>query len=128
MGNGIPKRAIRKESYKYFDEYGVEQVKNIYNDDKLHYLKYIQKNLLEEFPENLVLSGKTSKKIERVFFDLWEKKTPNASIQNICQELGDKYSDKSISEVMRIFAKEYPQYKQKARTVYSVLKYIIKEE
>ena len=98
-----------------------------HNDDKFHYLKYIQKNLLEEFPENLVLSGKTSKKIERVFFDLWEKKTPNTSIQNICQELGDKYSDKSISEVMRIFAKEYPQYKQKSRTVYSVLKYIIKE-
>lgn len=128
LGNGIPKHAIRKESYKYFDEYGVEQVKKIYNDDKFHYLKYIQKNLLEEFPENLVLSGKTSKKIERVFFDLWEKKTPDTSIQNICQELGDKYSDKSISEVMRIFSKEYPQYKQKSRTVYSVLKYIIKEE
>ena len=127
LGNGIPKYAIRKECYKYFDEYGLDQIKVLYNQDKLHYLKFIQRNLLEEFPENLVMSGKTAKKIDIVFFDLWEKRTSDVSIQNVCQELGDKYSDMKISEVMRIFAREYPQYKKQSRTVYSILKYIIKE-
>lgn len=127
LGNGIPHYFIRKEVYKYFDEHGILEIKELYNKDKLHYLRFIQKNLLEEFPENLVMSKKTSKKIERIFFDVWEKRTPDMSIQNICQLLGDKYGDKPISEVMRIFAKDYPQYKKKSRTVYSVLKYIIKE-
>lgn len=128
LGNGIPSYAIRKEAYKYFDEYGVFKVKEIYNQDKLHFLKFIQNNLLEEFPEEFVFSSKTNKKINNVFFDVWESKTPDLTIQKVCQELATKYSDKKISDVMRIFAKEYPSLKKKSRTVYSVLTYIMKEE
>lgn len=123
LGNGIPSHAIRKEVYKYFDEYGITEVKEIYNRDKFHFILFVQNNLLEEFPEDYVQSTKTVKKINNIFFDIWEQKTPSLTIQNVCQELTEKYPDKNLSETMKIFAKEYPSLKNKSRMVYSVLSY-----
>lgn len=128
LGNGIPRWAIRKETYKYFDEHGVLEVKEIYNKDSLDYLKFIKKNLLEEFPEDMVNSTKTEKKITNVFFDIWEAKTPDLTIQKIAQELADKYSDKSKAEIMKLFAQEYPSFKNKSRQVYGILVHLIKED
>lgn len=125
LGNGIPRYAIRKEVYKYFDEYGAIEVKNIYEKDKLHYLQFVKEKLLEEFPENLVNSSKTSKKISNVFFDIWESKTPSLTVQNVAQELASKYSGQQISDVMKTFAKEYPSLKNRAGEIYSVLKHLL---
>lgn len=124
-GNGIPRFAIRKEVYKYFDEYGVIEVKNIYEKNKLDYLNFVKKNLLEEFPKDLVCSSKTDKKISNVFFDVWESKTPSLTIQNVAQDLAFKYPDSQISDIMKIFAKEYPSMKNRAREIYSVLKHLL---
>ena len=96
LGNGIPGYVIRKEVYKYFDEYGIIKVKEIYNKDKLHFLKFIQRNLIEEFPEDLVLSGKTTKKITKIFFNVWESRTPDLTVQKICQELADRYPNEKL--------------------------------
>lgn len=128
LGNGIPKHAIRKEIYKYFDEYGVTKVKEIYNEDKFHFLEFVTKNLLEEFPEDLVQKNKTKKSITNLFYSIWELKTPSLSVQNAVDELMDKYSDKSIEEVMRLFAKEHPQLKNKAGDVYLILSHLLREE
>lgn len=128
LGNGIPRYAIRKEVYKYFDEYGVVKVTEIYNNDKLHFMKFVKKNLLEEFPIKIVDSAKTSKKINNIFFEIWENKTPDLNVQKIAQELAEKYSDKPKSEIMKIFATEYPSFKKKSRQVYSILNYLVKED
>ena len=126
MGNGIPSYAIRKEVYKYFDEYGIIKIKNIYNEDKHHFLRFVQKQLLEEFDKKYVTNSKTVKKITNIFFTVWEKNTPDLNIQEICQELAEKYSDKDISDIMRIFSKEYPSMKNKSKTVYSILKHLVR--
>lgn len=127
LGNGIPNFAIRKETYKYFDEYGIFDVQKLYEEDKLHFVKFIQKNLEEEFPYEYVHSTKTVKKINNIFFTAWEEKTPSITIQNTCQELAEKYPDKSISEIMQIFGKEHPSLKNKSRTVFSILQHLINE-
>lgn len=127
LGNGIPQFAIRKEVYKYFDEYGPIKVKEIYNEDKLHFVKFVQENLKEEFPEEFVEKPKTVKKINNVFFSVWEAKMPSLNIHQIAENLATQYSDKDISEVMRIFAREYPAFKNKSRQIYSILTYLIKD-
>lgn len=123
LQNGIPRRFILKEVRKYFDEYG-SQVKSLYSEDKNHYLNYVTENLLEEFSESEVITKKTKRKIERVFFDVWEMMTPPQGLQDMCQKLIDEYPDLSTSELMRKFAEEHPEKKSKARLVYSVVKSI----
>lgn len=118
--NGIPRKFILKEVRKYFDEYG-SNIKEIYMEDKNHYKEYINQNLLEEFSKDAVDNRKTQNRIKDVFFDIWDMKVPNESIQKICQELVDKYPDLSVSELMRKFAVDYPNKKRHARIVYSVL-------
>lgn len=120
MENGIPRKFILKEVRKYFDEYG-SQVKDIYLEDENHFREFVNRNLLEEFSEEFVSNRKTQNKIENIFFDVWDMKTPSQNIQNICQELIDKYPDQSVSEMMRHFAVDYPNQKRHARIVYSIL-------
>lgn len=126
LGNGIPSFAIRKEVFKYFDEYGVVKVKEIYNIDQLHFLQFVVDNLKEEFPEDIVESKKTEKKINNIFFDIWENKTPDLTIQKIAQNLADEYPKEEIGNIMRIFAKEYPEFKNKSGQIYSVLTHLVK--
>lgn len=125
--DGIPVRSIKKECYKYFDEYGSE-VKEIYNTDPKHHTEYLKRMLKEEYNEELV--NRSKNKIERVFMQVWESKEVPESIHNICQELYDEYHEEGISHCMRMFAEEYPMKKKKdARLVYSVLeKLFLKNE
>lgn len=118
--NGIPRRFIVKEMRKYFDEYR-DQINALYQEDENCYLEYIRSNLLEEFDEKYVMSKSTRKKIKSVFFDVWESLTPPAGIQEIARELIDKYPNDSVSDIMRHFAIDYPQMKNKAKMVYSVV-------
>ncbi len=118
--NKIPRRAILKEVRKYWDEYG-SKVESIYQDDKLHCQNYVQKNLLEEFPEELVNKAQTKRKIESVFFNIWESKKPPAGIQEICHKLVDDNPDTELKDLMRIFAKEYPYKRKQANLVYGIM-------
>ena len=114
---GIPKQYILKECLKYFDEYG-SQVKEIYLKDENHHTEYIHNMLLEEFPIEYIKNS--SKKIEKIFMQVWDSRTVPSSIEDICDELIKEYGD-DITHCMRMFAQKYPQKKKQSRMVYSYL-------
>lgn len=118
--NGVPRRAIVKECYKYFDEYG-SIVKDIYDEDDTHYIGYISNQLLEEYPEEIIRQPKVQNKISKVFMEVWDSKTVPESIQNICHKLVDENPDLEVKDLMRLFSQEYPQKKKMASTVYQVI-------
>lgn len=117
--HGIPRSKIVKEVLKYFDEYGSE-IKEIYEKDENHHTEYLHRMLSEEYDEGII--KKSSKKIEKVFMQIWESKTPPISIQKVCNELFDEYGDRDlpIGQLMSIFANKYPQKKKHASVVYNI--------
>lgn len=122
-GNKIPRRTILKEVRKYWDEYG-SQIESIYEKDKTHYMKYVQKNLLEEFSQELVDKSQTKRKIEAVFFNVWESQKLPAGLQDLCHKIIDNNPDAELGDLMRIFSKQYPYKKNQARLVYRVMEKI----
>ena len=117
--NGVPRRFILKEVYKYFDEYG-SKVKEIYLEDKNHYFDYVMKNLSEEFDEAALEQKKTKYRIENVFLDVLESKEPPKGLQELCQSIKEDYPDESVSDLMRIFAQRYPEKKRHASMAFSI--------
>lgn len=124
--NGVPRRFILKEVYKYYDEYGFN-VKEIYNKDKSHYYHYVIKGLSEEFSDEAINHPKTKKRIEDVFFDVMESKEPPQGLQEICQNLIEENPDLNVPELMRVFAEKYPHKKKLSRMTFSILKAIKKD-
>lgn len=116
---GIPRNVIAKEVRKYFDEYG-SQIREFFNQDPKHHTEYLNRMLCEEFSEEMV--KKSSKKIEKVFMQIWDSKQVPVSIHNICEELKNEYGDKGITYCMRMFAERYPMKKNQANTVYNILR------
>ena len=123
--SGIPRSSIRKEVFKYFDEYGAE-VKDIYLEDKNHHTEYLHRQLLEEYPQEYI--NKSKNKIERIFMQVWEAKEVPVSIHNICDKLITENPGKDIKDLMRIFAVEYPMKKKDAHTIYTTLEYKLKKQ
>lgn len=122
--NGIPRKIILKEVHKYFDEYG-SNAKQIYLENENHYRDYINKNLLEEFTLEAVNMKRTQSRITNVFLDVLEAKEPPKGLQQICNDLVEKYPGSEISDLMRLFAQEYPEKKRQARIAYSIFEKII---
>lgn len=122
--NGVPRKFILKEVHKYFDEYG-SRVKDIYLEDENHYREYVNRNLLEEFDTNVVEMKRTQSRIKNVFLDMLEAKEPPKGLQDICNELVEKYPDSDISDLMRLFAQEYPEKKRHASIVYSIFEKLV---
>lgn len=118
---GIPTIEIKKEVRKYWDEYG-SKIEAIYKQDKKHYLNYVKENLAEDFPIDIVESNKTKKRIEKIFFTIWDAKTVPIGIQEIARTLCEENPELSLSEIMNIFSQQYPQKKNQARMVYSICK------
>lgn len=119
--NGIPKTAIRKECYKFIDEYG-SQVKDIYLNNPQMIWDYINHMLLEEYEQLWV--DKSQKKIKDTFCSVMNAKEVPESIQNICQKLINDYPQEDVKGLIRIFAQEYPFMKKEAHTVYNQLSMI----
>lgn len=124
---GIPTIEIKKEVRKYWDEYG-SKIEAIYKQDKKHYLNYVKENLAEDFPIDIVESNKTQKRIEKIFFTIWDAKTVPIGIQEIARTLCEENPELSLSEIMNIFSQQYPQKKNQARMVYSICKKIKGED
>lgn len=124
---GIPTIEIKKEVRKYWDEYG-SKIETIYKQDKKHYLNYVKENLAEDFPIDIVESNKTKKRIEKIFFTIWDAKTVPIGIQEIARTLCEENSELSLPEIMNIFSQQYPQKKNQARMVYSICKKIKGED
>ena len=122
--NGVPKRFVLKEVYKYFDEYG-SKAKEIYREDPQHVVDYVNKNLLEEFSPDAVNMKRTQNRIKNVFLDILEAKEPPKGLQEICNKIIERYPNTEISDLMRIFAQEYPEKKRQATTAYSIFESII---
>lgn len=120
---GIPTIEIKKEVRKYWDEYG-SKIETIYKQDKKHYLNYVKENLAEDFPIDIVESNKTKKRIEKIFFTIWDAKTVPIGIQEIARTLCEENPELSLPEIMNIFSQQYPQKKNQARMVYSICKKI----
>lgn len=118
--NGIPRKFIIKEVYKFFDEYGSD-VKDIYLNNPEKIWDYVNEQLSEEFSKDIIENSKTQKRIEKVFLNIADSREVPESINNIANELVSKYPKESISNLMRIFSQEYPYKKKDARLVYSIL-------
>ena len=117
---GISRKFIMKEVNKYFDEYG-SQVKEIYQQNSYHYLNYVKERLSEEFSEPVVDNPKTIKRIEKCFLDMLEVKTPPVGLQQICDDLINKYPDYATKDLMRVFAQEYPEKKKYNSMAYQII-------
>ena len=122
--NGIPRKFILKEVRKYFDEYG-SKAKEIYKDNPDHVIEYVNRNLLEEFDVVAVEMKRTQKRILNVFLDILDAKEPPKGLQEVCHKIVEEYPNSEISDLMRIFAQEYPEKKRHASMAYSIFESII---
>lgn len=122
--NGVPRKFILKEVQKYFDEYG-SNAKEIYQNDENHVINYVNKNLLEEFDPVAVEMKRTQSRIKNIFLDMLEAKEPPKGLQDICNSLVEEYPGYEISDLMRVFAQNYPEKKRHATMVYSILEKIV---
>lgn len=122
--DSVPRRFVLKEVYKYFDEFGFK-VREIYESDETHYMKYVKWQLREEFSYEQIEDPRTTRRIKNVFMDVWDSKIPPKSLQNISEELVRENPDKSILELMKIFATTYPSKKRQSRHVYNILSKIL---
>ena len=116
---GIPKSEIKKEIYKLYDEY---DVKKLYvNNPNLIY-EMIINGLSEEYSIETI--NENLKVIEKTFLQVAKNREVPNSINNIAHELIEKYPNENITDLMRIFAKEYPFYKSESNLLFGVLKAI----
>jgi len=123
--DSVPRRFIVKEIKKYFDEYGT-QIREIYQTDETHYVKYVKQQLKEEFTYEQIEDPRTRRRIKKIFMEVWDSKMPPKSLQNICEELYYENPDLSIQELLKIFAKTYPSKKKDSRHAYQILSAIMK--
>ncbi len=118
--DSVPRRFILKEVQKYFDEYG-SQVRELYETDDTHYVKYVKYHLKEEFTYEQIEDPRTRRRIKNVFMEVWDSKIPPKSLQNISDELIRENPDVSIQDLLKIFAKTYPSKKKDSSIVYQIL-------
>jgi hypothetical protein len=123
--DSVPRRFVLKEVQKYFDEYG-SKVREIYEEDETHYIKYVNHQLKEEFTYEQIQDPRTRRRIKKVFMEVWDSKVPPKSLQNICEELVHENPEASVPELMKIFAKTYPSKKKDSRFAYNILTSIMK--
>lgn len=123
--DSVPRRFVLKEVQKYFDEYG-SQVREIYEEDETHYIKYVKHQLREEFTYEQIEDPRTRRRIKKIFMEVWDSKVPPKSLQNICEELVRENPDASIQDLLKIFAKTYPSKKKDSRFAYQILSSILK--
>ena len=60
--------------------------------------------------------------------DVWDTKIHPQNLQNICEDLIRENPDAGPTDLMKIFAKEYPSKKRYSRHVYNILSSIKKKE
>ena len=123
--DSVPRRFVLKEVQKYFDEFG-SKVRDIYEADETHYVKYVKQQLYEEFSYEQIEDPRTTRRIKNVFMDVWDSTVPPKSLQNISEELIRQNPNKDISELMKIFAKTYPSKKRQSRHVFNILSTLLK--
>ena len=123
--DSVPRRFILKEIQKYFDEYGT-QVREIYEIDETHYIKYVNHQLKEEFSYEQIEDPRTRRRIKKIFMEVWDSKIPPKSLQNICEEIYYENPDSSIQELLKIFAKKYPSKKKDSSHAYRILSVMMK--
>lgn len=119
---GIPKSEIKKEIYKLYDEY---DVKKLYVDNPNLVYEMIINGLSEEYSIETI--NENLKVIEKTFLQVAKNKEVPNSINNIAHELVERYPNENITDLMRIFAREYPFYKSESSLLFGVLK-VIKNE
>ena len=124
--DSVPRRFILKEIQKYFDEYG-SQVREIYDEDETHYIKYVKHQLREEFTYEQIEDPRTRRRIKKIFMEVWDSKVPPKSLQNICEELIRENPDASIQDLLKKFAKTYPSKKKDSRFAYRILSSLMKK-
>lgn len=123
--DSVPRRFILKEIQKYFDEYGT-QVREIYEIDETHYIKYVNHQLKEEFSYEQIEDPRTRRRIKKIFMEVLDSKIPPKSLQNICEEIYYENPDSSIQELLKIFAKKYPSKKKDSSHAYRILSVMMK--
>jgi len=117
--NGISRKFILKETYKYFDEYGSE-AKEIYKNDPDHAYNYIMNNLSEEFEADALENVRTKRRVRKVFLDTLDAKQPPKGLQEICQSIVEEYPGQEPVDYIRQFAAEYPEKKRMASSAYNI--------
>lgn len=123
LTNGIPNNTIHKEVLKFFDDYGKTEATRIILEDTPTAVKYIQENLLEEYGEEYVFLSKTVHKIEKQLKKETEDKAFKEDLIKISEKITKTHPNITEPvEYMKIFAKEYPQYKKQSREIFNIFK------
>lgn len=73
---------------------------------------------------HLIFDNENLKVIEKTFLQVAKNKEVPNSINNIAHELVEKYPNENITDLMRIFPREYPFYKSESSLLFGVLKVI----
>ena len=92
----VPRRFILKEIQKYFDEYGT-QVREIYEIDETHYIKYVNHQLKEEFSYEQIEDPRTRRRIKRFSWKFGILK----SLRKACRISVKRYIMKILIQVFR---------------------------
>lgn len=117
--DSVPRRFVLKEIQKYFDEFG-SNVERLYENDDTHYIKYVKRQLREEFSYEQIENPRTLRRIRNTFMDVWDSQIPPKSIQNICDELVHENPESSVTELMKIFARTYPSKKRQSSYAFNI--------
>lgn len=116
--NGIPRQYIMKEIMKYLDEYR-STAKEIWETNPDEVMDYINRNLAESFEQPFI--DKSQTKIKRLFEDKVTPQPISEEIINIGDKLLNDYPDKSVTDLMRIFGQNYPDFKKSGGKLYRYL-------
>lgn len=120
--DGVPAIIIRKVINKYYDEHSdimLDKFKN--NPDEI--CENIENELLEDYPESKVKYKPTRNRINYWLDKFMVKKFAyHGIVSDAIEKLLSENNDLSIEDIMREFAKKYPQLKKYNGTVYSILK------
>ena len=122
--DSVPRRFVLKEIQKYFDEFG-SNVERLYENDDTHYIKYVKRQLREEFSYEQIENPRTLRRIRNTFMDVWDSQIPPKSIQNICDELVHENPESSVTELMKIFARTYPSKKRQSSYAFNIFSKIM---
>ena len=116
--NGIPRQYIMKEIMKYLDEHR-SSAKNNWESNPEEVMEYINSNLSESFKQPFI--DKSQNKIKRLFESKIIPQPIDEDIKRIGDSLIQEYPDKSITDLMRIFGQNYPNYKKSGGKLYKYL-------
>lgn len=124
---GISTIFIKKALKKFLDEYGMDYAKKMCKNNKQEIVNFIEQELLEDWKEKYVKMPETQQKIyKRIAIKIEDKVIDwteefNKKLIEIVKDLKNDYPDYTIPQLMKEFAKKYPELKKYNSKIFGYL-------